>query len=565
MPSMSKVNIIVNHVKYSHSFKEYFPVFLVVLVTFLYYFFTIRDGHSWDGDFSLYISHAKNIATGIAYTSTGYIYNPQYPGLGPQTYPPVFPLMLAPIYKLYGIDLHAMKILGIISFSVFLLFFYFYCTKTLGSRFLQLFVVLMVAISPWFWEQKNLVLSDIPFMLFVYITFYLFYSVDNQKNNKKIILLAIAIGFSCYLAYGTRSIGALLIVSFIAHDLIKARIITRPVIIATAVFSILFFNQNFVSNTHTDLSYIRGLDLKMSLDNTDNNKFSKSISDKTSNNTSTSSSEFSAINYIGRKIAKNVSLHFVQYATIMRGYWKNGFSRILQGIMGSIVLLFLLVGYFFLLRKKFKTGEIFIVELFAIIYIIALLIVPQYHGKRYLLPIIPLYLLYFVYGLDISLNKKSISIRNYTYALIITLVTVSYIGYLSIHNFTKFENGVEKKESVELFNFVRKHTPHDSVFIFRKPRVLALYTDRRSSAYYIPRNNKDELWAYINKINATYIIETTIAKDDQPKEDASKLTNPVEPVNLEDSKEYLDFIDRNRNMLETVFENADFRVYRIKT
>lgn len=61
---------------------------------------TIRPGQPWGDDFAMYILHAKNIASGKAYTDTGYIPNPGYAVLGPAAYPPLFPLVLSPVYRM---------------------------------------------------------------------------------------------------------------------------------------------------------------------------------------------------------------------------------------------------------------------------------------------------------------------------------------------------------------------------------------------------------------------------------------------------------------------------------
>jgi hypothetical protein len=64
----------------------------------LFFVLTIRPGHVWGDDFSMYIRQAMNLADGTSYQDTGYLYNPITSGVGPRTYPPVFPLLLAPIY-----------------------------------------------------------------------------------------------------------------------------------------------------------------------------------------------------------------------------------------------------------------------------------------------------------------------------------------------------------------------------------------------------------------------------------------------------------------------------------
>ena len=82
---------------------------------------TLRPGQDWGGDFSMYVHHAKNLAEGIPYAETGYIYNVAYATVGPPTYPPVCPLLLAPVYALCGLNFEAMKLVMLASLVLFLL------------------------------------------------------------------------------------------------------------------------------------------------------------------------------------------------------------------------------------------------------------------------------------------------------------------------------------------------------------------------------------------------------------------------------------------------------------
>src|SRR5260370_39533088 len=84
---------------------------------------TIRAGESESlgDDFAMYIHEAKNIALGVDYHQTGYIYEKEYAELGPKAYPPVFPLLLAGVYKAFGLNLTAMKIEVILLFLAALL------------------------------------------------------------------------------------------------------------------------------------------------------------------------------------------------------------------------------------------------------------------------------------------------------------------------------------------------------------------------------------------------------------------------------------------------------------
>ena len=96
----------------------------IIIIIGIFNFLTIKDGHDWGGDFSMFIHHAKNIVEGVDYEDTGYIYNPNVPLLAPKTYPPVFPLLLVPIYKWFGLNFTIMKIEIVLFFllSLFIIF-----------------------------------------------------------------------------------------------------------------------------------------------------------------------------------------------------------------------------------------------------------------------------------------------------------------------------------------------------------------------------------------------------------------------------------------------------------
>src|ERR687898_1931314 len=135
----------------------------------MFYLVPIRDGHDWGDDFSMYINHAQNIARGEPYAETGYIYNPNNPAVGPRTYPPGFPLLLAPVVGLFGLDLRPMKTLIIAFFVGTLLMMVTLFRSVLPTGYIAV-LVLVVGLSPFFWEFKDQILSDTPFLFFVLLS-----------------------------------------------------------------------------------------------------------------------------------------------------------------------------------------------------------------------------------------------------------------------------------------------------------------------------------------------------------------------------------------------------------
>ena len=110
---------------------KYLAVALICLPAF---FINIKSSHDWGDDFAQYIHQAKNITAGIPQQQTGYIYNPEFHHLGPPAYPVGFPLLLAPVYAIFGNSIKHFDIY--ISFFLLgfaLLMFYFLHKHYLGD------------------------------------------------------------------------------------------------------------------------------------------------------------------------------------------------------------------------------------------------------------------------------------------------------------------------------------------------------------------------------------------------------------------------------------------------
>lgn len=109
---------------------------VLILIIGTFYVLTIRDGHDWGDDFSMYVHHAKNVTEGIQYDRVRYIPNPAFPSYSPSACPPVFPLLLAPVYFCFGLNLTAMKIEIVVLFMAFLFVFCFIFRRDLPFHYL---------------------------------------------------------------------------------------------------------------------------------------------------------------------------------------------------------------------------------------------------------------------------------------------------------------------------------------------------------------------------------------------------------------------------------------------
>lgn len=464
------------------------------------YFSTIREGYVWDGDFSLYVHHAKNIAKGIDYKNTGFIFNP-FNLISPKTYPPVFPLLLSPIYKLFGLNIKAMQIEIILIFLVFLFIIFLAFRNELPFQYVSA-IILIIGFNHFYLGFKDRIISDIPFLFFTYLALFIIQKIYDSKKSQMAQLpsaSALLLGILIYFSYGTRSIGIVLILSFLVYDIIISRKLTQFGIIATLVF---------VS--------LGGLEVVLA---------------------------HSATSYSGQFITnyKQIYANIYSYISILSYFWSNGYSIIFRKIL--FLIIFGLAVYGYLARIKYRLT---IFEIFLPLYLFPIII---FNGatSRYFFPVFPLYIFYAFVGIEKIRSFQIKRLNKYVFAILIVLIFTSYLGKYTRIDFSPIVEGIHKKETIELFDYINKSTEKNDIFIFIEPRILSLYTGRSASTYHSP-NDITELWNYFHKIGATCLITG-------PR-------NSIGHSQQEDSL-YL-FVEKFKDNLEKIYSNPDFKVYRIK-
>lgn len=499
---------------------------IFITAAFVFFVLTIKEGHDWGDDFAQYISHAKNIAEGLPYKNTGYIFNPNSWWIGPETYPPVFPLLLAGVYAIYGLDLDAMRIMILVCYLVFLVAFCIYSKDKLQGDIARISALLMVAFSPLYWDIKNSVISDIPFLMFFYLGLLLSDQITRrQQAGHRAVVAATAFGTVCYLAYGTRSVGLFLLVAFLIDQLYRRKRISAAAILSSLVFLALFVWQDI--ELHTDKSYIDPIEKAVRKQSPveDTNYFDQL---------------FRYILYLFNNLTKNLVLYLKE----VKWFWEGGSN----GIVGAAatVLTGLLCGFglFRTLKEKITIGEVFF-----IVYSLFLLVMPFFQGTRYLLPIFPMYAIYIFKAFDSATQRNNFSFRQIANLVIIAAVTGIYVvNYLRI-DYSPYRYGVGTKTSQELFKYIKSATPATSLIIFQKPRAMALFGERKSSSYHYHPGEKFEdagIRKFLREIKATHVVVSNGAWGE------------------EESAGYVEWAKTGNGFLVEKFRNADFSVYEIR-
>jgi hypothetical protein len=181
-----------------------------------------EQGHGWGDDFALYIDQARGLtdgSVGDVVSLTRYaLDNSAYSTFSAYVYPWVFPMLLAPIVALKGIDYSALKLVGTLSFVIGLFFLQRIArhrTGTVGA----LVIMLVVGINNLYIGYTDAVLSDLTFFMFVMIgIWWLDRVTDRGRIFADSLQPLIGLGLLACVAFETRKEGvALLFGVFVAQ------------------------------------------------------------------------------------------------------------------------------------------------------------------------------------------------------------------------------------------------------------------------------------------------------------------------------------------------------------
>ncbi len=450
---LPKQTAIVNHLSWLQSSKVREFIFLFVLLMPVF-FINVKDSHNWGGDFALYIHQAINIVEGKSQIETGYILNDQYFLPSPKTYPVGFPILLAPLYYVFGNSILAFScFISSVLFLLGLVLYHFF--RSHFSRTVSWCAILLIVYNPWTLSFKGEILADLPFMLFMILAviFYL-QLVPKRRTLPESLLLGFLTAFSMLL----KSIGVVLLASLLADAIFQM----GKKLIRGEKKALAHIALDLLVTTGSCLLFYSAISFILIPTAIEPMPYYQSLYD------------FRDLGNLALNVFKNYALQLKGFFYLTDGVWK-----ILTLATIAIASILMAIG---LVRKFLQNPGI--LEWLALAYSAVVLTFPTANqGLRYLFPILPIYIFFIISGAR-SCHLGGKVKANHLLILIAILCCVHYPSGIQklLAEQGKTTIGPQERQSKEVFQYIKENTSKKAVFVFIKPTVLSLYAERNCMA-----------------------------------------------------------------------------------
>lgn len=438
---------------------------LIVLVSGAISFCLLTRGHVWLDDFASYLMQAKSIASGtmaeFVHRNAFTVNTSSYPP-GPAAYPWGFPLLLTPVYLLFGMNTLAFKLVNALFYALFLIVF-FGLARTRLKDGEALLLTATLGVNPALLLAHDYIISDIPFLFFCTLSLFLAEKSSPQRTRrdtteellsfsfvplrvlrvKKSLWMGIIIGIVVFAASFIRTNGILLLIPLALGQFLQLRAEHRlqwiPTLAPYLTFGILYATQMLIFPNGQD-SYLS---------------------------------------------------HFSMFS--LQGLWDNFTyylwlpSWLFKDIPAGETLYPILLIFMFLSIVYHSKRDLPLYA-YSLATIALYTLWPERQGLRFIYPILPLMLIFAFDGMKLAaaqLAARWQSVAGWAVRGLWLLVILASLGIsagAAAANLAaeRATNGPFDPVSGEMFEFLREKTPPDSVVIFFRPRALHLLTDHDS-------------------------------------------------------------------------------------
>ena len=413
---------------------------LIVLISVLLGFFTLTRGHPWWDDFAGYLLQARSILTwtmgDFIRQSSFTIDNSSFPP-GPVAYPWGFPLLLAPVYAVFGLNPLALKLVSLAFYAIFLVSLFFLARSRLTET-QALLLTGALACLPVMIAANDLILSDIPFLAFSTISLLLIERLPGKK-----IAWGSLTGAAIFMAFFLRTNGILLLapllVALVNADWPDWAGALRKAVPALLTFALLVISQAvlFPGGQGSYFSHFNMFSPQRLLDN------------------------------------------FLFYLWLPA----SSFDQIPGG---AVLYPLLLIFCIYSLARNLRRDAAF--HSYSLLTLALFIVWPERQGLRFIYPVLPFFFISAFDGMLLAVDKLKTGWQAGARKVVWGLWGLVLVAGLGLSAVSAYNNTIDGREingpfdqySYQMYTFIKEKTPAASVIIFVRPRALRLFTERSS-------------------------------------------------------------------------------------
>jgi hypothetical protein len=427
----------------------------------------INNEHNWGDDFAGYIMQARGLATGtLAETANRLRFFADHSTviIAPAFYPWGFPLLLAPIYAFCGLNIIALKAVGLVFLIASLAASYLIFRLGL-TKFQSLLATAILGISPAFLAMGTQILSDVPCLFFCLSALFLIqYCVIRGREIGPAWFSATLLGLCLLMACLTRPTSLVLLPTLVAAQLY-------------AFFAGAREQGRQLGTAQVRTWFIYAIPYAVLLLGV--------IASRLGLPTSRGVAGFfpTELTSLSRVLSRNVPYYFDTTA---------GFFPGLPHAVTAFVLGLAVLGA----CVRFREDWIYV--LFSLLYSAVVMVWPFHQGIRYLLPLLPFCVYFAAVGLSYLSSIAVVSLKDHRtsrppldYAVLFAGV-LYFAWLLPPFRWSDFardaESGPFGPVAQEMFGYIRANLPEDAVIAADKPRAVMLLTNKRAVIYGQPKD-----------------------------------------------------------------------------
>ena len=230
----------------------------------------------------------------------------------------------------------------------------------------------------------------------------------------------------------------------------------------------------------------------------------------------------------------------------------------------SITIPFVVIG----ISKRYRDDYLYLI--FSGLTLGIYVIWPGYRDLRFIFPLLPFYLYFLFFGINI-VESYLVYLFKFNYlkkirwssivgaglVFIFGIVIINKLQVNIVFNKSNVIDGPCSKEATELFKYISSNTKNDDIISFFKPRVMSLYTGRKSGLAF----HLDKMKEISGIDDDEMVFHTGILVYDINK---FKDLGIKYIAHRKDHPEELLAFDNQYEMLDNVFENGTFILYSLK-